>query len=206
MTAILKALIVLELHLQIFWNFWIDNNKIELKILGEHVVIIPWKVASMRLPSPVLIHDILPSIFVASHLRKDESTFEPRVQWPGHVVEHPPSPRPVALLLTGIARISSPSHRWFLESSLHLHLHFLASMLDRHLNLCFLASVKQEGGRAGDDEEGHKGAHDAPHSNRSMEHRHLGGGFCLHSFFRKVWCLAWLPSFVVYLSSLQWGY
>jgi hypothetical protein len=40
------------------------------------MIIIPWKVASMRLPSPVLVRDILPAIFVTSNLGEDEGALE----------------------------------------------------------------------------------------------------------------------------------
>jgi len=62
------------------------------------MIIIPWKVASMRLPSPLLVHDILPAVFVTSNLREDEGTLEPRVQRTGHVVVDPSSCGPTALL------------------------------------------------------------------------------------------------------------
>ena len=82
----------------------------------------------MRLPSPVLVHDILPAIFVTGHLGEDEGALEAVVQWPGDVVVHPPPPRPVALL---VARV------------------LLFSSLDSHLHLRFLASVKEEDDGAG---------------------------------------------------------
>ena len=52
----------------------------------------------MRLPSPLLVHDILPAVFVTSNLREDEGTLEPRVQRTGHVVVDPSSCGPTALL------------------------------------------------------------------------------------------------------------
>ena len=111
----------------------------------------------MRLPSPVLVHDILPAILVTGHLGEDEGALEPVVQWSGHIVVHPPPPRPVALLVASIPLFSCPS--------------------DCHLHLIFLAFVKEEDDGAGQDEESHQGGHDAPHSNWSMEHRHLVRGF-----------------------------
>jgi hypothetical protein len=72
---------ILKLHLHIYRNFWTDKNKVDLKVPGKSVCnpILPWKVASMRLPSPVLVHDILPAIFITSHLREDEGALEPGV-------------------------------------------------------------------------------------------------------------------------------
>ena len=54
--------------------------------------ILPWNVACMRLPSPVLIHGILPAIFFTSHLKEDEGALETGVQWPGHIVVDPLPP------------------------------------------------------------------------------------------------------------------
>jgi hypothetical protein len=75
-------------------------------------------------------------------------------------------------------------------------------MLGRHLRSRFLASVKQEGDGAGDDEEGHQGAHDAPDSNRSvMERRHLGSGFCLHPSLEKSVALGLAPLFYIWCTA-----
>ncbi|KAG2555533.1 hypothetical protein PVAP13_8NG005085 [Panicum virgatum] len=49
----------------------------------------------MRLPSPVLIHGILPAIFFTSHLKEDEGALETGVQWPGHIVVDPLATAPL---------------------------------------------------------------------------------------------------------------
>jgi hypothetical protein len=103
------------------------------------MIIIPWKVASMRLPSPVLVHDILPAIFVTSNLGEDEGSLESRVQWPGHIVVDPPSCGPIALLPAGVF----PS-QLFMVLSCHLGLHFLVFMLDHHWHLYFMTFVEQD--------------------------------------------------------------
>jgi hypothetical protein len=89
----LTQFLVLVLYLQIRSKFWVDKNKVELQILptllGKFIIILPWKVASVRLRSPLLVHDILPAVFVTSNLREDEGTLEPRVQRTRHVVVDP---------------------------------------------------------------------------------------------------------------------
>jgi hypothetical protein len=150
----------------------------------------------MRLPSPVLVHDILPAIFVASHLGEDEGTLESGVQWPGHIVVDPPSRRPVALL-SGVLKLIFPLHLCFIPSEL--------LMLNHDLHRHFLVPVEQEDNGAGGDEEDYQVAHDAPQSNGGLEccgchlvSCHLGGALWLHSSFTKLWFL--LPSSVVSLS------
>jgi hypothetical protein len=122
---------------------------------------LPWKVASVWLPSPALVHDILSTILVASHLGEDEGAVVPGVQWPGRVVVDPPSCRPVAALLTGVfMKLSCPLHLCFcfltpqllimVLSRCHFHPCFAPSQLlvmevlsrchHLHLHLLFLTS------------------------------------------------------------------
>ena len=116
------------------------------------MIIIPWKVASMRLPSPLLVHDILPAIFVTSNLGEHEGALESRVQWPGHVVVDPPSCGPIALLPAGVWDWELSS-QLFMVLSCHLGLHFLVFMLDPDCHMYFLAFVEQDD-KADNDREG----------------------------------------------------
>ena len=86
-------------------------------------MLIPWKVATVRLPSPVLVLGVIPSILVAGYLVEDEGALQAGVEWPRRVVVHPPSQRPVALLLAVDAAVAAVrGHVLQLRCPLHLRL------------------------------------------------------------------------------------